>query len=161
LADRGCIVNIRLQMRFVTECKLSLSVLLAALCLVLCQHSSDFEGFETREVNVAAIVGVRNVEQYIVPFLRLLAPFVNFTIILDDSSTDATVAAIESVALDTKVRQVLVKDGAWNRSETDDRNELLRAGSRAAFQRVRRYIQAHSRAFRPQTQRNSFCRHRR
>ena len=83
----------------------------------------------TRDINVAATVGVRNVEQSIVPFLKLLSPFVNFTIVLDDSSTDGTVSAIASVAQAAKVRQVITKDGAWNRSETSDRNELLLAGS--------------------------------
>jgi hypothetical protein len=114
-------------MRFPAANILSLSLFAAALCSVLCQHDGDFDQ-GAQPVNVAAIVGVRNVEQYIAPFLKLLAPFVNFTIILDDSSSDGTLAAIESVARATKVRQVLVKDGGWNRSETSDRNELLLAG---------------------------------
>jgi hypothetical protein len=103
----------------------------ALACVALGQDDDDFEqGMLTRDINVAAIVGVRNVEQSIAPFLRLLSPFVNFTIVLDDSSTDGTVSAIESVALEAKVRLVLTKDGSWNRSETSDRNELLIAGGR-------------------------------
>ena len=103
---------------------------LAALCGARGQAEDDVhdEGSPPRDVVVAAIVGVRNVELSVPHFLRLLAPFVNFTIVLDDSSTDGTVAAVESVAREAKVRQVLVKDGVWNRSETADRNELLLAG---------------------------------
>ena len=119
-------------MPFTVGCILSCIFAVVAFGLVLCEDEGDFDqGMQTRDINVAAIVGVRNVEQYIAPFLALLAPFVNFTIILDDSSTDGTVAAIESLAQATKVRQVLVKDGSWNRSETSDRNELLLAGAQA------------------------------
>jgi hypothetical protein len=109
---------------------LSLALYLVVLSLALGQSDEDdFEpGNLPHHINVAGIVGVRNVEHSIAPFLKLLAPFVNFTIVLDDSSDDGTLAAIESVAHETKVRRVLVKDGSWNRSETTDRNELLLAG---------------------------------
>jgi hypothetical protein len=115
-------------MRF--GCAWAVFICAAAACVVRAQLDGDGEQeLQGRDINVAAIVGVRNVELSIKPFLMLLAPFVNFTVLLDDSSTDGTVAAIESVAQEAKVRRVLVKDGSWNRSETTDRNELLLAGA--------------------------------
>ena len=123
---------LRFQEQMLRNCARSLLLVfcLAAFCGARGQAEDDVhdEGAQPRDVVVAAIVGVRNVELSVPHFLRLLAPFVNFTIVLDDSSTDGTVAAVESVAREAKVRQVLVKDGAWNRSETADRNELLLAG---------------------------------
>lgn len=115
-------------MRF--GCAWAVFICAAVVCVVRAQLDGDGEQeLQGRDINVAAIVGVRNVELSIKPFLMLLAPFVNFTVLLDDSSTDGTVAAIESVAQEAKVRRVLVKDGSWNRSETTDRNELLLAGA--------------------------------
>jgi hypothetical protein len=104
---------------------------LLLFCIVSLSHCrEDFQqGFPDRDINVVGVVAVRNAEHLVAPFLRLLSPFVNFTIVLDDSSSDRTVSVIESVAQETKVRQVLLKSSRWNRSETTDRNELLLAGS--------------------------------
>jgi hypothetical protein len=117
---------------------LALGLCVAAFCTAHGQYDDDFEQeMQPRDIVIAAIVGVRNVELSISPFLRLLAPFVDFTIVLDDSSTDGTVAAIQAVAQETKVKQVLIKDGSWNRSETSDRNELLLAGARISLAQSR------------------------
>ncbi len=104
---------------------------LALFCIAsLSDGHDDFEqGVSAQDINVVGIVAVRNAEHQVAPFLRLLSPFVNFTIILDDSSIDRTVSVIESVAKETKVRQILLKPSRWNRSETSDRNELLLAGT--------------------------------
>ena len=104
---------------------------LLVFCIVSFSHCHDDlqQGFSDIYINVVGVVAVRNAEHLVAPFLRLLSPFVNFTIVLDDSSSDRTVSVIESVAKETKVRQVLLKPSHWNRSETTDRNELLLAGS--------------------------------
>jgi hypothetical protein len=111
-----------------TQCFVQALLLLCIVSLSHC-HEDFQQGFSDRDINVVGVVAVRNAEHLVAPFLRLLSPFVNFTIVLDDSSSDRTVSVIESVAQETKVRQVLLKSSRWNRSETTDRNELLLAGS--------------------------------
>jgi hypothetical protein len=112
----------------IAQCFVKALLLFCIVSLSQC-HDAFQQGFSDRDINVVGVVAVRNAEHLVAPFLRLLSPFVNFTIVLDDSSSDRTVSVIESVSKETKVRQVLLKSSHWNRSETTDRNELLLAGS--------------------------------
>jgi len=76
---------------------------------------------------IVGLVPVRNEERRIGFCLRALAMFVDEIVVLDDSSTDGTVAAVHALSQECRVSRIITK-GAWLRDETADRNALLAAG---------------------------------
>ncbi|PKN03214.1 hypothetical protein CVU75_03415 [Candidatus Dependentiae bacterium HGW-Dependentiae-1] len=80
-----------------------------------------------RPKKIIGLVPVRNEEQYIDQCLRGLALYTDAIIVLDDASTDHTVAIVQSIAKECNVATI-IKKNVWVRDEPGDRNKLLQAG---------------------------------
>ncbi|MDZ4131253.1 MAG: glycosyltransferase, partial [Hydrogenophaga sp.] len=80
-----------------------------------------------RPKKIVGLVPVRNEEQYIDQCLRALALYTDAIIVLDDVSTDNTVAIVESLAKECHIERI-IKKTIWFRDEPGDRNKMLQAG---------------------------------
>ncbi|PKN03213.1 hypothetical protein CVU75_03410 [Candidatus Dependentiae bacterium HGW-Dependentiae-1] len=80
-----------------------------------------------RPKKIVGLVPVRNEEQYIDQCLRALALYTDAIVVLDDASTDNTVAIVESVAQECHIERIIKKQ-IWFRDEPGDRNKVLQAG---------------------------------
>lgn len=80
-------------------------------------------------VKIFGLVAVRNVASNIAEFLRLLALLTDAIAVLDDASSDETVAQVLSVARECQIEAVITKS-AWVRNEAQDKNLLLRLSRR-------------------------------
>lgn len=80
-----------------------------------------------RPKKIVGLVPVRNEAPYIDQCMRALACYTDAIIVLDDASTDNTVAVVESVAKECHVERIIKKE-IWYRNEPGDRNKLLQAG---------------------------------
>jgi glycosyltransferase involved in cell wall biosynthesis len=80
-----------------------------------------------RPKKIIGLVPVRNEEAYIDQCLRALALYTDAIIVLDDASTDNTVAIVESLAQECHIDRI-IKKAVWKRDEPGDRNKLIQAG---------------------------------
>jgi glycosyltransferase involved in cell wall biosynthesis len=87
---------------------------------------SLFSTLEARS-KIIGLVPMRNEAIMIEQCLRGLSMLVDEIIILDDASSDSSVAIVESLASECKVTQIIRKE-TWYRDEPGDRNALLYAG---------------------------------
>jgi hypothetical protein len=78
---------------------------------------------------IFGLVAVRNVASNIADFLRLLSLLTDAIAVLDDASTDSTVAEVLKVASECQVEAVITKS-SWLRNEAQDKNLLLRLSRR-------------------------------
>jgi glycosyltransferase involved in cell wall biosynthesis len=81
----------------------------------------------SRPQKIVGLVPVRNENQYIDQCLRALALYTDAIVVLDDASTDNTVAIVESLAKECKIER-FIKKTVWFRDEPGDRNKLIQAG---------------------------------
>lgn len=76
---------------------------------------------------IIGLIPLRNEEIMIEQCLRGLALYTDEIIVLDDASTDGSVAKIKSLAQECRVTEIIQKK-EWYRDEPGDRNALLNAG---------------------------------
>lgn len=76
---------------------------------------------------IVGLMAVRNEAQIIANSLQALALYADEIIVLDDASTDNTVAVIRSLQTQCCIAQIIEKE-SWYRDEPGDRNKLLAAG---------------------------------
>lgn len=88
---------------------------------------STFAAATDRTPKIIGLIPLRNEEIMIEQCLRGLSLFTDEIIVLDDASTDNSVAIIESLAAECNVTQIIRKK-EWYRDEPGDRNALLNAG---------------------------------
>ena len=83
----------------------------------------------TAAPKIIGLVPVRNEEARIGLCLRALALVADAIIVLDDNSDDGTVQAVEGLADECNIVEIITKQGQrWFRDETGDRNLMLQAG---------------------------------
>lgn len=87
----------------------------------------NFSSIYSQPRKIVALVGVRNEAIMIKQFLKAMSCYADAIIVLDDASTDNTVAIAEELAQECKVEKILKKT-KWFRDEPGDRNRLLKAG---------------------------------
>lgn len=80
-----------------------------------------------RAPKIVGLVTVRNESAIVGQALRLLSLFTDAIVLLDDASTDDTVAVCEAHATSCRVQHIIRKR-TWFRDEPGDRNRLLNAG---------------------------------
>ncbi|WP_162605057.1 FkbM family methyltransferase [Geomonas oryzae] len=80
-----------------------------------------------RPPKIVGLVTVRNESAIVGQALRLLSLFTDAIVLLDDASTDDTVAVCEAYAASCRVEHIIRKR-SWFRDEPGDRNRLLNAG---------------------------------
>lgn len=80
-----------------------------------------------KKPKIIALVPFRNEEIMMAQCLRGLKPYADEIILLNDASTDNSVAIIESMAQECHVTEIIHKT-EWYRDEPGDRNKLLQAG---------------------------------
>lgn len=73
------------------------------------------------------LVPVRNEQNIIAQCLKALSKYTDAIVVLDDFSSDKTVAIIESLAEECHIERI-IKKNAWHRNEPGDKNKLLQAG---------------------------------
>lgn len=76
---------------------------------------------------IVGLMAARNEAQLIANSLQALALYTDEIIVLDDASTDNTVAVVKSLQIQCRIAQIIEKK-AWYRDEPGDRNKLLMAG---------------------------------
>jgi glycosyltransferase involved in cell wall biosynthesis len=76
---------------------------------------------------IVGLMAVRNEAQIIANSLQALALYTDAIVVLDDASTDNTVAVIKSLQTQCCIAQIIEKE-SWYRDEPGDRNKLLAAG---------------------------------
>lgn len=95
--------------------------------ILLLFFSSLFSSIEAQQPKIIGLIPMRNEEIMIEQCLRGLAMITDEIIILDDASTDNSMAIIESLAKDCNITEIRRKK-TWHRDEPGDRNALLNAG---------------------------------
>lgn len=73
------------------------------------------------------LVPVRNEEIMLAQCLKALAKYTDAIILLDDFSTDQTVAIAEALVQECNIERI-IKKKTWYRDEPGDKNKLLQAG---------------------------------
>lgn len=76
---------------------------------------------------IVGLVAARNEALLIEQCIRALACYADEIVMLDDCSTDNTVAIVESLADECRVKTI-IKKNSWARDELADKNRLLQAG---------------------------------
>lgn len=76
---------------------------------------------------IVGLVAARNESLLIEQCLRSLACYADEIVVLDDCSTDNTVALVESLAEECRIKTI-IKKVVWARDELADKNSLLYAG---------------------------------
>lgn len=83
----------------------------------------------SKEPKIIGLMPVRNEGDIIDQSLKALSLYVDSIVVLDDASTDDTVAKIKSIAQECKVESIIEKK-EWYRDEPADANKLLEEGRR-------------------------------
>lgn len=81
----------------------------------------------TKPPKIVGLVPVRNEEILIANCLRALAPYTDAIVVLDDVSTDNTLAIVESLIEECHIERIIAKK-EWVRNEKADREAMLVAG---------------------------------
>jgi hypothetical protein len=82
---------------------------------------------EAKTPKIVGLVPVRNEEILIANCLRALVPYTDAIVVLDDVSTDKTLAIVESLKEECHVERIIAKK-EWIRDEKADREAMLVAG---------------------------------
>lgn len=82
---------------------------------------------DAKPSKIVGLLAVRNERIFIEQCLRALSLYTDAIVVLDDASTDDTVAIIESLAQECKVQKIIRKK-TWFRDEPADQNKLLAGG---------------------------------
>lgn len=86
-----------------------------------------FKKLNKPKVKIVGLIAARNEELLIGQCLKCLSLYTDEIVFLNDASTDATLAIVESLKDECKITKIINKE-AWKRDETGDRNLLLNAG---------------------------------
>ena len=81
----------------------------------------------TKQPKIVGLVAAHNEAPMIQLCLTVLSYYVDAIVFLDDASDDTTVAKVEAIAKNCKVKKILKKE-KWFRDEPGDKNKLLTAG---------------------------------
>ena len=76
---------------------------------------------------IVGLMAVRNEAQIIANSLQALSLYTDEIIVLDDASTDNTVAVVKSLQVECHITKIIEKEH-WYRDEPGDKNKLLAAG---------------------------------
>lgn len=98
-------------------------ILLFALILLTTIHTTTI----AKTSKIVGLVPVRNEEIFIANCLRALAPYTDAIVVLDDVSTDRTLAIVESLKDECHIERIIAKK-EWVRNEMADREAMLVAG---------------------------------
>ncbi len=82
---------------------------------------------DAKQPFIVGLMPVRNESAIIDQSLRALACYTDAIVVLDDASEDNTLAIIESLATECKIKAI-IKKTIWHRDEPGDKNLLLKAG---------------------------------
>lgn len=83
---------------------------------------------DSKPIKVVGLVPVRNEERFITNCLQTLALYTDAIVVLDDASTDNTLAIVESLKIDCKIERIIRNSQPWIKNESRDRSALLKAG---------------------------------
>ncbi len=81
----------------------------------------------TQDLKIVGLLPVRNEELFIANCLRAMAAYTDSIVVLDDVSTDLTLAIVRSLQDECHIERIIEKN-VWDRNEQADREILLKAG---------------------------------
>jgi glycosyltransferase involved in cell wall biosynthesis len=89
-----------------------------------------FSAYHTTHSKTPKIVGImafRNEANFLAQHLKALSLYTDAIVVLDDASTDDSLAIAQSLQEECNIEKIITKD-IWFRDEPGDRNKLLEAG---------------------------------
>lgn len=95
---------------------LSLCILAASSCFTY-----------TKESKIVGVMAFRNEENFLAQHLKALSLYTDAIVVLDDASTDNSLAIARLLSEECNIEKIITKD-KWYRDEPGDRNKLLKAG---------------------------------
>ncbi len=96
----------------------------ALLSLLLLASNALNPAYQPR---IVGLVGFRNEENFLAQHLKALSLYTDAIVVLDDASTDNSLAIAQSLQKECNIERIITKE-TWFRDEPGDRNKLLQAG---------------------------------